>query len=597
MSSYMKLSDRIAQILVEYGVTDIFMVTGGMAMHLNDSLTRNKNLSTTFFHHEQACVMAAEGYYKASGKIPVICVTAGPGGINALNGVFGSFGDSVPMLIISGQVRTDTLKSDKNLRQLGDQEAPITNMVKEITKYSRTILNSLNIEKDIYLAFKHMLNNRMGPVWLDIPVDIQSKKIFPKKIVKLNFKTKFSNQHNLDIKSLQKAIANAKRPLIIAGGGIMSKVTRKKFLKFVELLNIPVVTAFNGHDLLWENHKNFVGRCGTIGERRGNLVVECSDLILVLGSSLNIRQIGYNYKDFGKDKFFCYVDIDKSELNKKTIRNNIDLPINLDLDTFFDNFFNLHKVIKRPNHIEFLIWSQNIKNNYSVKNENFKSTEKINPYLFTLELSKMSNRKDVIVTSNATAAIVPHQAFLIKKGQKFFTNSTSGSMGYGICAAIGASISNKSKRIFCFEGDGSIQMNIQELATISYHRLNIILFIFSNNGYHSIRQTQNNYFSDNLVGLDNSNGISFPNLKWLSKSYGINFQEVNKSNVSVFLKNLDTIKLPTIVNIDVDQKIDFQPRIKSKTDSNGNLVSPKLYDMHPFLENNVLENIFKIKQK
>ena len=589
----MKNSDKIAQILVENNIKDIFMVTGGAAMHLNDSLSRNANLNTTIFHHEQSCAMAADGYSKASGKVSVICVTAGPGGINTLNGVFGAYGDSIPMLILSGQVRSETLNLDSNLRQLGDQEAPIVEMVKKITKYSKTITKNDDIGFELNKALKIMNSGRKGPVWLDIPIDIQGDEYIEKNKSN-NFILKENNKNiNSKLSTLLKKINQSKRPVVLAGGGVWSSNALENFRKFVEETDLPVVTAFNGHDLMWETHKNFYGRAGTLGDRSGNLILECSDLILVLGSSLNIRQIGYNFDNFGKDKFFCYVDIDESELVKKTVVNNVDLSINTDLNKFF-NEFNCELVTKE-NHKEFKEWAKNIKTRYSIQNEGYIDTNDLNPYIFCLELSKHTKDNDIFVTANATAAIVPNQALLLKKNQRFFTNSTSGSMGYGLPAAIGSAISSKNKRIICFEGDGSLQMNIQELATISEYNLNILLFVISNDGYHSIRQTQNNYFSDNLIGIDSTTGLSFPDLKLISQSYNLEYLKVENNNFKKFLNDFNKIKLPLVVELKVDKNINFQPRIKSRKDSNGNIVSSNLYDMHPYIDDEEMKNILAIK--
>ena len=300
----MKNSDKIAQILVKNNIRDIFMVTGGAAMHLNDSLSRNKNLNTTIFHHEQSCAMAGDGYSKASGKVSVICVTAGPGGINTSNGVFGAYGDSIPMLILSGQVRTETLNFDSNLRQLGDQEAPIVEMVKKITKYSKTITKNDDISFELNKALKIMNSGRKGPVWLDVPIDVQGDEYIEKNRSD-NFILKEKNKNiNSKLTTLLKKINESKRPVVLAGGGVWSSNSVENFRKFIKETDLPVVTAFNGHDLMWETHENFYGRTGTLGDRSGNLILECSDLILVLGSSLNIRQIGYNFNNFGKDKFF-----------------------------------------------------------------------------------------------------------------------------------------------------------------------------------------------------------------------------------------------------------------------------------------------------
>ena len=589
----MKNSDKVAEILVENNIKDIFMVTGGAAMHLNDSLSRNTNLNATFFHHEQSCAMAADAYSKASGKVSVICVTAGPGGINTLNGVFGAYGDSIPMLILSGQVRTETLNFDSNLRQLGDQEAPIVDMVKKITKYSKTITKKDDISFELNKALKIMNSGRKGPVWIDIPIDVQGDEYIEKNKSNNFILNENNKKINSKLITLSKKINESKRPVVLAGGGVWSSNSVENFRKFIKKTDLPVLTAFNGHDLMWESHENFYGRAGTLGDRSGNLILECSDLILVLGSSLNIRQIGYNFDNFGKDKFFCYVDIDKSELVKKTIANNVDLSINTDLNKFF-NEFNC-ELVNKENHKEFKEWAKTIKTKYSIKNEGYIDTNELNPYIFCLELSEHTKENDIFVTANATAAIVPNQALLLKKNQRFFTNSTSGSMGYGLPAAIGSAISSKNKRIICFEGDGSLQMNIQELATIAEYDLNILLFVISNDGYHSIRQTQNNYFSDNLIGIDSTTGLSFPDLKSISQAHKLDYLKVDNYNYKKFLHDFNKIKLPLVVELKIDKNINFQPRVKSRTDSKGNIVSSNLYDMHPYIDDEEMKNILAIK--
>lgn len=588
----MKNSDKIAQILVNNEIKDVFMVTGGAAMHLNDSLSRHKDIKTTIFHHEQSCSMAAEGYSKSSGKISAICVTAGPGGINALNGVFGAYGDSVPMLILSGQVRTETLNTDKNLRQLGDQEAPITNMVSKITKYSKTLDKNDDVNAELTKAINIMNSGRKGPVWIDIPIDVQGS-IYNKKTHLMKDETIQLPNIEKKIDKLIEKINTSRRPLIIAGGGVWSSNSVSEFRNFINKTNLPIVSAFNGHDLLWENHKNFIGKSGTIGDRRGNIAVEASDLILVIGSSLNIRQIGYNFDEFGKDKFFCYVDIDYSELNKKTLTKNLDLIIQTDLKVFFKKF--KYEKLKNSNHEEFKKWLKILKKKYAIEKEVYKKTKKLNPYNFILELSKFTKQNDIFVTANATAAIVPNQALKIKKNQRFIGNSTSGSMGYGLPAAIGACIANPNNRVFCFEGDGSLQMNIQEIATVAKNNLKMLLFVISNDGYHSIRQTQNNYFKDNLIGIDSNTGISFPNLKQIADAYGIKYKKVNINNYKDFLSELNSDNFPLLAEVIVDKNIEFQPRVKSRTDKNGEIISSNLYDMHPFLEKSELEEIFKIK--
>lgn len=590
----MRIADRIREVLVQNSFEDVFMVTGGMAMHLNDALTRNNKIKPTFFHHEQACTMAAEGYTRQTGKKSLVCVTAGPGGINALNGVFGAFNDSIPMLIISGQVRTDTLNKNRKLRQLGDQEAPITDIVKKITKYSKIIDRKDHLDYELFKALEIMETPRKGPVWLDIPIDIQGSDYIAKEQKKYELTTSKSENIDVEMKNLYKAILNSKRPLIMAGGGIRAANAERYMSKLIDNFNIPVVSAYNGHDLFFEKSEKYIGRCGTQGDRRGNLAVECADLIIALGTSLNIRQIGYNYDDFASDKFLCYIDVDPQELDKKTIKKNVDLAINVDIKYFLNKFTKKYKKHSEI-HNEFLNWAKKVKIKYSTKNEIYQDTKKINPYKFVMELAKNTKPSDTFVTSNAMSAVAPMVAMPLKKGQRFFGSSGSGSMGYGLPSSIGASIGSPKRRIICFEGDGSIQMNIQELATVVANKLNILIFIFANNGYHSIRQTQTNYFKDNLVGIDNKTGLSFPNYQLISDAYGIKYKKITSKNYINFLSDINSLKLPMVVEVMIDEKLPYQPRIKSRVDEKGNIVSAKLYDMHPYLSKEEMEDILKIK--
>ena len=594
----MLISERVSSFLSNKGSETVFMVTGGAAMFLNDSFTRNSDLKTTFFHHEQACAMAAEGYARISGRMPILSLTAGPGGINSLNGIFGAFNDSLPVFVVSGQVRTETLNRNKQLRQLGDQEAPIVDIVKSITKYSKTIDDPSQIDFELNKAYYLATKGRPGPVWLDIPINIQSEAYVLRNQVKTNDLKTVSNVGNKEIKfhQLYEKITKSKRPVIIAGSGIRLANQASEFYQFIEKFNIPVVTGFTGHDLMWESNPNYCGKAGTIGNRSGNLVVECSDLLIILGSRLNIRQIGYNFESFAKDKFACYIDIDKNELNKHTVKN-IDLKINSDLQTFFNYFNSKKKYINLPEHKSFLSWAKKIHKKYGPDYEIFPQTKKINPYKFVKSISKSLNNTDVITFSNATAGVVPNQAIRLKKGQRFFGSSGSGSMGFGLPASIGASIGSK-KRVICFEGDGSIQMNIQELATVSHNNLNIKIIIFSNNGYHSIRQTQRNYFSDNLVGIDSSNGLSFPDYKKISQAYGIPYLKI--SNESQVDKKLDQVlgkPGPIICEVMIDDKINYQPKVSSKRDSEGKIISAELYDMSPFISDEDLQMILDIKNQ
>ena len=331
----MRVSDRVAELLAEFGVKHVFMVTGGGAMHLNDALGRNQSLKVINMHHEQSCSMAADGYARTNNQMACVNVTTGPGGINAINGVFGAWTDSVPMFVVSGQVKRETLNFDNSkLRQLGDQENNIVAMVKNITKFSYILKNPNYVDDVVSKALKIASTGRPGPVWIDIPIDIQGAPYEKSKQIKLD-RLSIPRVKKVDKSTINKVtrlMQNSKRPAILVGGGIRASGAHKEFLKFINKTDIPVLTAWNAHDVLHDGHKNYVGRPGTVGNRAGNFIAENCDLLIILGSRLNIRQIGYNFKEFSKKSYKVMVDIDKEELNKKTL--NIDLKINHDLKEF-----------------------------------------------------------------------------------------------------------------------------------------------------------------------------------------------------------------------------------------------------------------------
>jgi len=609
----MKISDYIAQKLSENNIRDIFMVTGGAAMHLNDSLGSHPKLNYTCFYHEQAASMAAESYYRVSGNLAVLNVTAGPGAINALNGVFGAYTDSMGMIIISGQAKRETMSSnyDLHLRQLGDQEVDIISMVRKITKYS-TVLNDHTkvdevLEKAIFLAKE----GRPGPVWIDVPVDIQGhqidindikkysvniKKILSDKDVNENTKNSIvtDTKKNIDIKSNEiiKRIKNAKRPVILAGTGVHISKSRKLFLEVIEKLNIPVTTAWT-HDLIHSNHPLFCGRPGTIGTRAGNFVVQNADLLLVLGSRLNIRQTSYNWSSFASRAFKIQVDIDVSEIEKPLV--DIDLKVHADLNYFLKI---MHKKIKNFNnsneHKKWLKWAKERTKLYpTVLDRHIEKSEKINPYHFIETLFKNLDKNDIIVCGDATATIVPFQVGEIQNGQRMFSNSGCASMGYDLPAAIGAAIANPSSRIICLAGDGSIQQNIQELQTIISNNLNIKIIVLNNGGYLSIKQTQKNFFN-RAVGASPESNLTFPDMLKVAKAYGFPIKKIKEKPFKNKINNFLMINGPSICEVIFDQEQEFEPRLKSRQMEDGTIVTPSLEDMYPFLTKKELDkNLIK----
>lgn len=594
-----KLSNYIADFLVNYGITDMFTLTGGGAMHLNDSFGHKVGLNCIYNHHEQACSIAAEGYARITNKIAAICVTTGPGGTNAITGVLGGWLDSIPMLVISGQVkRENTISStDLNLRQLGDQEYNIIDSVKPMTKYAVMVTEPKDIkyylEKALYLA----QNGRPGPVWLDIPLDVQAAIIDTENLREFDIIEEGLAKENptydkTKTTEILKKIKKSKRPVIVAGTGIRLADAHEEFLKVVEKLNIPVVTSYNAPDLIYEEEPRFCGRPGICGTRGGNFVIQNADLILSLGCRLGLRMIGFNYKAFAKEAYKIVVDIDENELKKPTL--SVDMPIHANLKDVLDSIL---EEVKEQNicHKNWLKWARNINKRFPVVQEKyFEQNNPLNPYAFVEKLFQQLKENEKIAVANGTAYIASFQAGKMKKGQRMFANSGCASMGYGFPAAIGAAIATKGERIICLDGDGSFQMNLQELQTVVHNKLNLKIFIFNNNGYHSIRQTQTNLFNPPLVGVSSDNGISFPDLEKIAYAYGIDFIRIDSlENIDKKIKNTLNAENAIICEVIVDEKQNFEPKLSSKILPDGTMVSPELDDMFPFLSKEEYEEIKK----
>ncbi len=594
----MNVSDQIAKYLKKEGVRQIFTVTGGGAMFLNKAFHDNFGSNICYMHHEQACAMAAEGYARIKNKPAVVNVTSGPGGINALNGVFGAFTDSIPMIIISGQVKNETLVrsySDKNLRQLGDQEAKIEDIAKPICKYVVGIKNISQLAKELPKALFEATNERPGPVWIDIPADIQMarEKVVFKKYN--NFKKINNLKYKKIFEKLNVLIQNSKKPLILAGTGVRLSSTTDRLLKFSKNFSIPVTTAWT-HDLIESKSKFFAGRPGTIGTRPGNFCLQNADLVIVLGSRLNIRQTGFNFSGFAKNAKIVHVDIDKSELNKFYL--NTYLKINMDLRNFFDlSSIYFHKNNNTKRLSDWVAWCIRIREKYSIKNEKFSTDIKgfLNPYKAMFKISDLLKEGDKIVCGNASACIIPFQSLEIKKNQRLFSNSGSASMGYDLPASIGASIADNSEnsRTICIAGDGSLQMNIQELQTLASMKLNLKILLINNGGYLSIKSTHQNFFGE-VFGSDPDSGIDFPNFIKIAKAYGI---PSHKISTYKSLNKLDSIlneNGPALIELMVDINQEFCPKLKSRMDDNGNFITPELDDMYPFLQRTEIINVSEI---
>lgn len=565
-------------------------------MHLNDSFGHHPDLTCIYNHHEQGSAIAAEGYTRLTGKIAPVCVTSGPGGTNTLTGVLGGWLDSIPMFIVSGQVKRETTvwSTDVPLRQLGDQEFNIADCVRTMTKYAHMITEAQEIKYHLEKAWFLCQNGRGGPVWLDIPLDIQAA------LVEADELTGF-DQDELDMQenprydeSLTEIIIDklkhAARPVILAGSGVRLGDAYAEFMELIDKLNIPVVTAWNSHDLLWDDHRLFCGRPGTVGTRGGNFIVENSDVLFVLGSRLNIRQISYNYKSFAQQAYKMIVDIDANELKKPTI--SPDLPIHANVKDVMSALNHAVSADDFKQHEEWLSWCRQVNAKYpAVLPRYYEKKSPINPYVFIDELFDKLEEEDYVIAGNGTACVVTFQAAKIKKGQRLFTNSGCASMGYGFPAALGAAVAVKGKRVICLDGDGSFQMNIQELQTAVYNQLNIKIIILNNNGYHSIRQTQNNLFKPPLVGVSEDNGVSFPNLEKLSYAYEVPYVRIEHiKGIAAAIETFLASEGPMICEVMLDPEQNFEPKLSSKVLPDGKIVSPPIDDMYPFLSREEYES-------
>ena len=566
-------------------------------MYLNHALGTHKDIKCTFNHHEQACAIAAEAYARLSNRLPIINLTSGPGGTNAITGVYGAFVDSIPMLVISGQVKTETTVRSTGLplRQLGDQELDIEELVRPITKYVQMVTDSLTIryhlEKAIYLA----TSGRPGPCWLDIPLNVQAAKIEDEGLkgfdpAELDEPWKKTNLEAASRKILAR-IAQAKRPVIFAGGGVRLSGQYAAFLRLIEKLGIPVVGGWNAYDVIPDDHPLYAGRPGTIGDRPGNFTVQNADLLVILGSRLNIRQVSYNWNAFAREAFKIWVDVDQTEFKKPTVKP--DMPVLADLRNLLPILADAAEASfagPSSEHHNWLAWCKERQSLYPVVLPEYWKNESINPYCFVEKLFDQLPENEVIVTGNGSACVTSFQAAALKQGQRLWTNSGCATMGYDLPAAIGASMAAPGKRVICIAGDGSIMMNLQELQTIIGNKLPIKIFILNNNGYVSIFQTHRNFFNGVEVGGGPKSGVTFPDFGKLVQAFGFPYTRAERHDEmeTAIRRTLET-KGPAVCELMVDEHVSFAPKLGSKQHPDGRITSPALEDLSPFLPREELQ--------
>lgn len=580
-----RVADIIKDILVDEGITDCFTLTGGGAMHLNDAFGNAEDMNCTYFLHEQGAAIAAEAYARVNNKLPVVCVTTGPGGTNALTGVLCAWQDNIPMLVISGQVKTSAMveSTGLSLRQFGEQEHRIVETVKTMTKFSVTVTEVKSvkylIKKAIYLA----KSGRRGPCWVDVPLDIQGSVIDPEDME--DFLPEKESME-FDKETVLRILQKAKRPVILAGSALRTAEAIEIFQDLCDKWNIPVIVAKSLADIMPNSDKNYFGNFGINGGRAGNFIVQNADCLLALGCRLSFGQIGFNYEYFSPKSTKIVVDIDSDELKKKTVQ--IDCAINADVKEFLEWI--------SGEEISFnvdALWQQyccELKNEFPIYQEKFKNRKGINAYYFAEVLKNYLADDAICIMGNSCSAVSIKQCGVEKKTQRMWGNVNCGTMGYDIPAAIGAAIAAAiagKRQVICCAGDGSFQMNIQELQTIVSYNLPIKLFVFNNGGYRSIILSQSKTFG-RLSGCTEETGLALPETQKIAHAYGFPYYCCKQSDkleevMEAFLEQEGY----AICEIYEDMEHAIEPKLSNKVCEDGSIVSPSLSDLFPFLDRSV----------
>ncbi|MFP4467303.1 MAG: thiamine pyrophosphate-binding protein, partial [Candidatus Goldiibacteriota bacterium] len=594
-------ADYIVDFLADKGIKNVFMISGGGVMHIIDAVGRSRRVKFLANLHEQACGFAAEGYARMKNAPGACIVTTGPGGTNALTPLINCWLDSVPVVFVSGQVKTEnTIFRHKGLRQFGDQEINIVDMAKPVSKYAVMVTDKSKLKYEMEKAFYTAVSGRPGPVWVDVPLDIQASEFNPDDyegfIPKAEKKPAIKNKTARIIKKMEMS----ERPLIIAGQGIRLSGALKSFLRLAEKTGIPVVTSILGKDILPYDHPLCTGLPGIAGQRGANFACANADFILSLGSRLMLRQIGFNYKDFAKAAYKAVVDIDGNEARKKSV--SADMPIECDAGIFIEEMLALLKH-KKDFGEKYAPWRARCREwhlKYNTAEKKFKNQKKfINSHIFAERFSEMSKPGDVVVTANGTSYIAVLQGYKVKENQRLIYNKASAPMGYGLSAAIGACIANNKRPVYCFENDGSLQMNIQELQTIAGHKIPVKVIVFNNDGYLSIKITQKAFFSDNFTACNPCSGVILPELKKLCSAYGIPYSALSeKRKTESAIKEFMKKKGPAVMEVFMDPWQEFLPKAVSVMRKDGVMEAKPLEDMYPFLERKEFKrNIITDKMK
>lgn len=578
-----RVADIIMDVLAERGIKDCFAVVGGGAMHLDNALALNENITKYFNHHEQACAMAAEAYARISGKMAAVCVTSGPGATNTLTGVMGCWQDSLPMLVLSGQVRYEisVQKCGLPLRYRGVQEFDIVPCVRSMTKYAKMLTDPLEVKRELLKAIDIAMTGRRGPVWLDIPLDIQSAMVEEDDMYSYEKETGAWEADIEDIQFILDRLEHAKRPCILAGNGITNSDNMKRFRAFADKLQVPVIAACIAADVMYGENPIYYGLSGSIGPRTGNFIVQNADVILSIGCSLGFKMTGFAQEKFAPNAYIISVEVDENEVIKPGVR--VDRLIHSDLRSFFDCAENMLRPIKVSG--EWLAYCNELRQRFSPLEpaEGLDEEERVCAYRFWKAYEEYEPQDSISVLGNNTASSAKLQIGVKKEKQRIVANNNCGSMGADLPEAVGAAVAAK-KEVICLTGDGSIMMNLQELQTIRHYGLPIKIVVFSNDGYNAIRQTCNNFFHGTLLGCTKETGVSFPDFCDVAKTFGFDYMKC-RCNKEVDSCLQQFFAAQGNVLLEVEQRLDdpITPKVMSRMREDGTFEAPSLEDMAPFI--------------
>jgi acetolactate synthase I/II/III large subunit len=578
------LSDIVMDFLVGRGVRDIFLVAGGGIMHLVDAVGRHPKLRYTCNFHEQACAIAAEAYARVTNNAGACLVTTGPGATNALSSLPGAWFDSIPVIVISGQVRVPLIADYSRVRQNGPQEVNIIPMAAPVTKFAKTIRDANTIHEELDHAFQIATSGRPGPVWIDIPLDVQAAEVEPRKPSAAEIPRRmFSDELRAAVGQTVALLAHARRPMLVAGLGIRLAHAQDELRTLLERTKIPVILPITGMDLVTEEYPHHMGGFGPIGRRAANFALQSSDLLISIGASLSIASTGFNTAGFAPRAKKVVVNADGGEIAKSTLP--IDIPVVGDAGDFLAELNRQLQPIALPSlerwHRACADWKAAYPPGPPPESL---TADYVNTYVLAEELSRQMGEGEIIVSGISLDACSIYQSFRVKRGQRVLINANYGAMGWDLPAAVGAGVAAEGERVVLLTGDGSIQFNIQELQTVSTNHLNLRIFVLNNDGYESIRSTQANYFEGRFVGSDFKSGIGNPDFEKLAAAYGLGYSRLDDpARLAEGVRSALEHDGPLLCEVRVSPTQPRTPRVSSFRREDGTLESRPIEDMFPFL--------------